>query len=89
MFLFLFYLRKLAARLPNPAMAISCIIVMIALPVSLGMIVVSSFMAALGAASGAGGGPGVPAAAGAGFWIMGLSLWAYISILFWFNRSFS
>jgi hypothetical protein len=90
MFLFIFYLRKLAARLPNQAMAISCIIVMVALPTSLGMIMWGAISEAMNAtAQAGGGGPEMPAAAGAGFWIMGLSLWAYISILFWFNRSFS
>jgi hypothetical protein len=77
---------KLASRLPNPSMVVSCILVMLALPTSLGMVLYGAVMEAMNASAKTAGGD---MTATVGFWVMELSLVAYISILFWFNRSFS
>ncbi len=83
-FLFLWYLMKLAIRLPNIGLAVNCAIVMIGLPAVL-----------LGAAGGAFMGarthsPGMMILSGIGG-VLGLLLFRiwYIILLVWFNKSFS
>lgn len=81
MFLYLLYLCKLASRLPNSSMVASCILLMLALPASVGMVVF--------AAMGGGSGASAAVTAGIGALIMKVALIAYVALLFWFDRSFS
>jgi hypothetical protein len=83
MFLYLFYMRKLASRLPNTGMAVACILLMVALPTSLGMVLYGAVTHALS------GGAGGEVSATIVFFVMQIMLLAYVGILFWFNRSFS
>lgn len=81
--LFLFYLRRLALRLPNPGLAFGATLVMVGLPTLTAMVLYSAYRAAT---------TGLQEGIGAGLTaILGLIAMrlAYIGLLIWFNKSFS
>jgi hypothetical protein len=82
--LFLFYLRRLALRLPNYALAVNIVIVMIGLPALLAMTVGGAFFAATFRS------PVMLMLTGLGG-IIGLVIFRiwYLILLIWFNKSFS
>jgi hypothetical protein len=83
-FLFLFYLRRLALRIPNNGLAINATIVMIGLPALILMIAGGAFFAAATSS------PGIALLTGAGglLGVVVFRIW-YLILLIWFQKSFS
>jgi hypothetical protein len=83
-FLFLFYLRRLAKRIPNDGLAINAVIVMIGLPLML-LAVFGGAVLSVAVSS-----PGLLLLSGVAG-LIGLLIFRiwYIALLIWFNRSFS
>jgi len=82
--LFLYYLRRLALRIPSPGLAINAMIVMIGLPSVLLLMLGGGFFAL------AKGSPvaGLVSLCGGLIGLLVFRLW-YIALLIWFNKSFS
>jgi hypothetical protein len=83
-FLFLFYLRRLALRLPNWGLAVNTAIVMIGLPTLILMIAGGAFFAAATRS------PSIALLTGAGglIGLLVFRIW-YLVLLIWFQKSFS
>jgi hypothetical protein len=83
-FLFLYYLRRLAVRIPSTALAINIVIVMVGLPLALLATVGGVLLAAISNS------PGMAILTGA-VGVLALivfRIW-YLILLIWFNKSFS
>ena len=85
LFLFLLYLRYLALRVPNRALAANAIIVMVGLPASFAMLVIAGFYVAL--SSQVMGSAAMMAVAGLGGAVV-FGIW-YIILLIWFRHQFA
>jgi pSer/pThr/pTyr-binding forkhead associated (FHA) protein len=83
-FLFLFYLRRLAKRIPNEGLAINAVIVMIGLPLTLLAVFGGAVLSVMAGSSGLLLLSGFAGLIG----LLVFRIW-YIALLVWFNRSFS
>ena len=87
-FLFLFYLWKLALRLPNRALAANALVVMVGLPVSAAMVMIGVITALLGSAAPIGATRSLAIMVVAAMAFVVFRIW-YVILLIWFNKSFS
>src|SRR5439155_283271 len=81
-FLFLFYLRKLALRIPNDALASQCMIVMIGLPAAVGLMIGTLAYGLMTKSMGT----GIMGVCVGAIALVVFGIW-YIILLIWFNRS--
>jgi hypothetical protein len=88
LFLFLLYFRKLAMRIPNTAMAINAIIVMVGLPSSLAILLGGALLLVLGGGAAGNATTFALVALGGLGGLLLFGLW-YIALLIWFRMSFS